>query len=126
MQGKEAGSARKIIEHAQALQDRGCFSIVLECIPVEIARLITKKLRIPTIGIGAGVHCDGQVLVTYDLLGFVGRFKPKFVKQYANLNDSILSALRQFRREVLQEQFPDPNHSYNMEQREWDQINIPR
>jgi len=90
VQGKDASSAKKIIKNAVALEQRGCFSIVLECIPAPIASLITEKLSIPTIGIGAGPSCDGQVLVTNDLLGLFDRFHPKFVKQYVNLGESIM------------------------------------
>lgn len=118
VQGKDAQSARKIIKHAKELEEKGCFSIVLECIPVPIAEMITKQLSIPTIGIGAGQYCDGQVLVTHDILGLFDRFKPKFVKQYADLSASILESVRQFRREVEEGKFPDLLHSYSMSEQE--------
>ena len=118
VQGKDADSARKIIENAKALEQKGCFSIVLECIPTPIAEMITQQLSIPTIGIGAGVHCDGQVLVTHDLLGLFDRFKPKFVKQYTNLGISILEGLNLFRKEVEEGKFPDLLHSYSIKSEE--------
>jgi len=114
VQGKDADSARKIIDRAKALEERGCFSIVLECIPKQIAQIITKELNIPTIGIGAGVNCDGQVLVTHDLLGLVSRHKPKFIKNYVNLNEGILTGIKEFKKEVDEGRFPGPEHSYKV------------
>ena len=114
VQGKDADSARKIIEDAKALEKQGCFSIVLECIPSQIAQIITEQLSIPTIGIGAGQHCDGQVLVTHDLIGLFDRFKPKFVKQYADLGATIKESVRHFCKEVEEGKFPDQAHSYSM------------
>ncbi|MBN1869696.1 MAG: 3-methyl-2-oxobutanoate hydroxymethyltransferase [Candidatus Omnitrophica bacterium] len=114
VQGKDADSARKIIQYAKELEARGFFSVILECIPSQIAKIITEQLSIPTIGIGAGEYCDGQVLVTHDLLGLFDRYKPKFVKQYVNLGMSILEGVKQFRKEVEEGKFPDPLHSYSM------------
>jgi len=122
VQGKDADSAKAIITNAKALQGCGCFSIVLECMPAKIAQILTEELSIPTIGIGAGVHCDGQVLVTHDVLGLVSRFKPKFVKQYVNLNDSILAGLKQYRQEVVSGQFPDEQHSYTIHSDELEKL----
>ena len=118
VQGKDAESAQKIIKHAKDLQEKGCFSIVLECIPTQIAEMITQELSIPTIGIGAGVHCDGQVLVTHDILGLFDRFKPKFVKQYTNLGTSIIEGVQHFCKEVEEGKFPDALHSYSMNEQE--------
>ena len=118
VQGKDAESAQKIIEHAKDLQEKGCFSIVLECIPTQIAEMITQELSIPTIGIGAGPHCDGQVLVTHDILGLFDRFKPKFVKQYTNLGTSIIEGVQHFYKEVEEGKFPDALHSYSMNEQE--------
>ena len=112
VQGKDAESASKIIEGALALEAKGCFSIVLECIPATLARMITEQLNIPTIGIGAGIDCDGQVLVTHDVLGFFDRFRPRFAKEYINLNSLILKAITQFKQEVETGQFPTAAHSY--------------
>ncbi len=114
MQGKDAVSAKNIIDHAKALEAKGCFSVVLECIPAEIAALITEKLLIPTIGIGAGPACDGQVLVTHDVLGLFDRFKPKFVKQYVRVDNLICDGVGRFCDEVRSGRFPDAAHSYFM------------
>jgi 3-methyl-2-oxobutanoate hydroxymethyltransferase len=118
VQGKDAESARKIIQRAKELEEKGCFSIVLECIPAPIAEMITQQLSIPTIGIGAGQYCDGQVLVTHDILGLFNRFKPKFVKQYADLETSVIQGVQRFCREVEEGKFPDASHSYSMNERE--------
>lgn len=118
-QGKTAASARRILEDALLLQEAGCFSIVLESIPPRLAEYVSQKLEIPTIGIGAGAGCDGQVLVLHDLLGLFERFTPKFVRQYANLNPVILQALRTYRTEVEQRSFPTPQHAVEMKDEEW-------
>ncbi len=118
VQGKDAAAAAKIIEQAKILEKCGCFAIVLECVPAEIAAIITRALKIPTIGIGAGVACDGQVLVTYDMLGIFTRFHPKFVKQYADLGAEIKKAVSQFYSEVKTGKFPDAEHSFGMKKEE--------
>ena len=118
VQGKDAQAAEELIEHAKDLQRLGCFSIVLECIPDKIAEIITAELSIPTIGIGAGVHCDGQVLVTHDLLGLFSRYHPKFVKQYVNLAPLIVQAVQQYAKEVREGKFPDEEHSFKMKEEE--------
>jgi 3-methyl-2-oxobutanoate hydroxymethyltransferase len=123
VQGKDAQAAQKLIEQASLLEALGCFSIVLECVPDKIAKLITQKLTIPTIGIGAGVHCDGQVLVTYDMLGLFERFTPKFVKKYTNLSPLILKAVEDYKNEVLQEKFPGQEHSFTIKEEELDKLN---
>jgi len=114
VQGKDAQSAQQILVNAKALEAAGCFCVVLECIPTELAQMITQELSIPTIGIGAGVHCDGQVLVTHDLLGYVELFQPKFTKKYAHLDGVILTALKEYCREVKDGRFPDDDHSYHI------------
>ena len=119
VQGKLAEDAQKITEHAKAFEARGCFSLVLECIPRELAKIITENLLIPTIGIGAGPHCDGQVLVTHDLLGLFERFKPKFVKEYVNVSSVIVKGIQKFRKDVLKGKFPDRAHSYSMDSKEF-------
>jgi 3-methyl-2-oxobutanoate hydroxymethyltransferase len=113
VQGKDEDTARKLIEDAVALQQAGAYALVLEGVPLELAQQITQRLTIPTIGIGAGVHCDGQVLVCYDLLGMNPHFKPKFVKRYANLHGDIKGAAEAFFSEVRGEQFPDEQHSFH-------------
>jgi 3-methyl-2-oxobutanoate hydroxymethyltransferase len=122
VQGKDAESAQKIIKNAKALEAKGCFSIVLECIPHQIAKMITEELRIPTIGIGAGSHCDGQVLVTHDLLGLTSRHKPKFIKKYVDLNEGILSGIKEFKKEVEEGRFPDDKHSYMIDTEELNKL----
>jgi 3-methyl-2-oxobutanoate hydroxymethyltransferase len=114
VQGKDTASAQAIIRNAQALQDAGCFSVVLECIPKEVAEVITGQLKIPTIGIGAGPHCDGQVLVIHDLLGLFSRYQPKFSKKYADLGPQILQAVKQYKKEVTSGEFPDDAHSFHL------------
>lgn len=118
VQGKTAVSAQTMLEDALALQDAGCFAIVLEAIPASVATAISKRLTIPTIGIGAGAGCDGQVLVYHDMLGLFDKFVPKFVKQYAHLGDIIIEALETYRDEVKNGTFPAPEHTYPMEQEE--------
>ena len=114
VQGKDAESAQAIIKNAQAMQDSGCFSVVLECVPQEIAQVITGQLKIPTIGIGAGPYFDGQVLVIHDLLGLSSRHQPKFSKKYVDLGPQIVQAVQQFKKEVASGQFPDDAHSFHM------------
>lgn len=112
LQGKTEEQAKRIIEDALRLQDKGAVAIVLEVIPSELAKEITESLVIPTIGIGAGPHCNGQVLVLHDLLGLFEKFTPKFVKKYANLRDEVLKAIRQYKEEVEKGVFPDREHSF--------------
>ncbi len=122
VQGRDAQTAQKLIQQAKALEKAGCFSLVLECVPDAISKMISEQLKIPTIGIGAGVHCDGQVLVTYDLLGLFVRFHPKFVKQYADLSSVIKSAVGKFTEEVKGGQFPDDAHSFSIKPEELKKI----
>lgn len=118
VQGKNTEAARRILQQAQALEETGCFSIVLECVPDKLAALITKKLKIPTIGIGAGIYCDGQVLVTHDMLGLYERFIPKFVKQYVNLSKEISKAIENYINEVRKGKFPSIEHTFSMKAEE--------
>jgi 3-methyl-2-oxobutanoate hydroxymethyltransferase len=118
VQGKTAVTAHHLLEDALALQGAGCFAIVLEAIPAPVAAVITQRLYIPTIGIGAGANCDGQVLVYHDMLGLFDRFRPKFVKQYANVGETVVSALSTFRDEVVNGRFPTEEHSYPMKAEE--------
>jgi 3-methyl-2-oxobutanoate hydroxymethyltransferase len=118
VQGRDAEAAKRLISQALELEKAGCFSIVLECVPDRIAEIITQKVAIPTIGIGAGPHCDGQVLVSYDLLGLFQRFQPKFVKRYVDLSDLISKALVEYKNEVLSGRFPDREHSFTIKEEE--------
>lgn len=122
VQGRDAQTAQEIIENARILQEVGCFSIVLECIPQELAKVITQTLTIPTIGIGSGVGCDGQVLVINDLLGLFDRYQPKFTKKYADLSPVILDAVKRYKVEVEQMVFPGPEHSFKMDPGEFEKI----
>jgi len=112
VQGREKETAERLKREAKALEEAGCFSIVLEAIPSWLAEEVTETVSVPTIGIGAGPHCDGQVLVLHDVLGIFQEFKPKFVKRYANLREEILRALKEYVREVQQGKFPTPEYSY--------------
>lgn len=123
VQGKDAQAAQRLIEEARELEKLGCFSIVLECVPDKIAEIITQKLKIPTIGIGAGIHCDGQVLVTHDLLGLFERFTPKFVKKYINLSPLIEKALEEYKNEVTQGKFPTAEYSFSIKEEELKKLN---
>lgn len=111
IQGKEDAAANRIMEDARMIEEAGAFSVVLECVPAPLAGKITKALSIPTIGIGAGVDCDGQVLVINDMLGMFERFTPKFVKRYCNLNAQMKDSVRQYIDEVKSGKFPDEEHS---------------
>ena len=113
VQGKDQESAKKLVELAKACDKVGCFSIVLECIPLELAKEITKTISIPTIGIGAGIHCDGQVLVTHDILGLFEMFKPKFVKRYAEIGNAMKKAFEQYAEEVRKGKFPSDEYSFH-------------
>jgi 3-methyl-2-oxobutanoate hydroxymethyltransferase len=119
MQGKTAATAQRLLEDALMLEEAGCFSIVLESVPAQLAAYISKRLSIPTIGIGAGAGCDGQVLVTHDLLGLFERFTPKFVKKYANLHDEMQKAFTEYISDVQDMQFPASEHSVMMNEAEW-------
>lgn len=119
-QGKTAVAAKRLVEDALILEEAGAFSIVLESVPARLAELISKKLSIPTIGIGAGVGCDGQVLVTHDLLGLFDRFTPKFVKKYANFHDAMHKAFTDYIDDVETKRFPAQEHTVDMEDKEWE------
>jgi len=114
VRGRDAAGAARILAQALALQEVGCFALVLECIPEPVAKEITERVSIPTIGIGAGRFCDGQVLVTHDVLGLFDRFKPKFAKRYADLSMMIKQAVGTYRDEVRTREFPGPEHGFSM------------
>jgi len=112
VQGKDHASATRLLDDAKILEEAGAFSVVLECVPAALAEKITASLSISTIGIGGGIHCDGQVLVVHDMLGLFERFTPKFVKKYASLNVQIKEAVAQYVDEVKKGAFPGPEHSF--------------
>lgn len=114
VQGKDEQAAKKLIDDARALEGAGVFSIVLECVPAQLAKMVTEMLKVATIGIGAGPYCDGQVLVIHDMLGLYPRTSPKFVKKYVNLQEDIAAALKQYKEEVEERSFPGPEHSFSM------------
>lgn len=118
VQGKDEAGAKSILNDALALQDAGVFALVLECVPAPLAKSISERLEIPTIGIGAGVYCDGQVLVINDMLGLYSRLLPKFVKRYATLHESIGEAVGNYKAEVKSGAFPAPEHSFGLEEKE--------
>lgn len=113
VQGRDEAAAQRLVDEAKMVEDAGAFSLVVEGVPVELARKITESISIPTIGIGGGPHCDGQILVIHDLLGLFDRFVPKFVKRYANLKETSVDAIRRYIAEVESGEFPGPEQSYN-------------
>jgi len=115
VRGRTSEAAERILGDARELQDAGAFSLVLEAVPAELARTVTDALHIPTIGIGAGPHCDGQVLVVHDMLGLTAGRVPRFVKRYANLGEQAVEAMRAFAREVAEGEFPAAEHTYASE-----------
>jgi len=112
VQGKTEAAAKKLVEEAHIVEDAGAFSLLLEAIPMGLAKKITEELSIPTIGIGAGPHCDGQILVLHDVIGLFERFVPKFVKQYANLKEDALNAIKTYREEIEKGIFPSKDQSF--------------
>ncbi|OHD66249.1 MAG: 3-methyl-2-oxobutanoate hydroxymethyltransferase [Spirochaetes bacterium RBG_13_51_14] len=122
VQGKDIETAHRLIEQARALEAAGCFGIVLECVPWQIAKIITEDIQIPTIGIGAGVHCDGQVLVLNDMLGLFKRFTPKFVKIYEDLFSAAVSGIQKYADEVRSGAFPSEKESFSMNEEEFNKL----
>ena len=114
VKGKENKEARAIVKDAENLQKAGVFAVVLECIPLELARVVTERLEVPTIGIGAGPHCDGQILVFHDLAGYSNGYLPKFVKRYAQLHDQMREAVQEYIRDISTGEFPGAEHSYHL------------
>lgn len=122
IQGKTADAAMKILEDAFAIQDAGCFMLEFEAVPAKIAGVISQQLEIPTIGIGAGAGTDGQILLSYDLLGVFTDFKPKFTKRYANLTEVAVAGLSAYVQDVKSGSFPDDDHSYGVAEAEYDRF----
>jgi 3-methyl-2-oxobutanoate hydroxymethyltransferase len=121
-QGKTAPAAKRLLEDAFLLEEAGCFGIVLESVPGRLAELISQKIAIPTIGIGAGAGCDGQVLVTHDLLGLFDRFTPRFVKKYADLHTEMQTAFTEYITDVQARAFPAQEHTVEMNDGEWEEL----
>jgi len=122
IQGRTADAAMKILEDALAIEDAGCFMLEFEAVPAKIATLISQQLTIPTIGIGAGVGCDGQILLCYDLLGVFTDFKPKFTKRYGKVTEHAVAAIKQYVDEVKTGAFPDDDHSYKVDDGEYEKF----
>ena len=122
IQGRTAETAMKILEDALAIEDAGCFMLEFEAVPAKIARLISEQLTIPTIGIGAGVGTDGQILLCHDLLGVFTDFKPKFTKRFAKLTEVAVTGIRQYIKEVKEGSFPDDDHSYTVKEDEYEKF----
>jgi 3-methyl-2-oxobutanoate hydroxymethyltransferase len=122
IQGRTADAAMKILEDALAIQDAGCFMLEFEAVPAKIARVISRELEIPTIGIGAGAGTDGQILLSYDLLGVFTDFKPKFTKRYAKLTEVAVAGISQYIKEVKDGTFPDDDHSYSVKDDEYERF----
>ena len=125
VQGRHAEAARRLVQAAKSLAHAGCYSIVLEGVPVQVAEMVTDAVEIPTIGIGAGPHCDGQVLVFHDLLGLETRLAPKFVRRYADLDTLATDALRRFAEDVRSGAFPSARESYHLSEQELSALGIP-
>ena len=122
VQGTDIATARKLVRDAKALEAAGAFMLTLECVPDKVAELICKELTIPATGIGAGPYTDGQSLNVYDFLGIFERFTPKFVKKYANMSETILQALQQYKEEVEKGVFPGPEHTYHIDEKVMDEV----
>jgi 3-methyl-2-oxobutanoate hydroxymethyltransferase len=118
IQGKDMEEAKKIMKDAKALEEAGICALVLECVPSELAKDITESISIPTVGIGAGPYCDGQILVTHDMLGITQGHRPKFVKQYANIDEIMKNGLKNYINDVESGSFPSKEHSFTAEKRE--------
>lgn len=114
VQGKSEEAAKKLLEDAKAVEEAGAFAVVLECVPAKLAELISKSISIPTIGIGAGAGCDGQILVYQDMLGLFSDFTPKFVKKYANVGEMMTQAFRDYIADVQEGSFPAPEHTFTI------------
>ena len=122
VQGKDRDGAKRVVADALALEEAGCFSVVLEAVPARLAALVSSRLRIPTIGIGAGAGCDSQVLVAHDLLGLLPGVTARFVKRYESLFDRMTGALAAYRADVLSGAFPAAEHTYEMPDAEWEAV----
>jgi 3-methyl-2-oxobutanoate hydroxymethyltransferase len=118
VEGKNEKDAQGVLDDALNLQKAGVFAVILECIPMELARIVTKKLDVPTIGIGAGPYCDGQILVFHDLVGFLNGYLPKFVKRYVHLHDVLSQAVGDYCMDVRKGVFPDDSHSYHIKSKD--------
>ena len=117
-QGRDVQTAKRVIEDALAIEEAGAFAIILECVPDQISKIVTERLRIPTISYGAGAYCDGQGLVAHDILGMFHRFTPKFVKKYADLSEPIMGAFEAYIADVVSGRFPKDEHSFHIKEKD--------
>lgn len=124
VQGKTADSAKALVEDAKALEDAGVFSILIECVPAEVGKLITENVSVPTLGLGAGADTDGQIVIVHDMIGFFAKFRPKFVKQYCNLTEILLNAFKSYVEDVKSGEFPKPEHFYKISKEELEKIGV--
>ena len=122
LQGKTAEDAMVILEDALAIQDAGCFMLEFEAVPGKIAALISDQLEIPTLGVGAGIGCDGQILLCYDLLGVFTDFKPKFTKRFSNVTEVAVKGIKDYAKEVRDKTFPDDDHTYGVDDKEYEKF----
>ncbi len=122
VQGKDALMAKRIIDDAKALEEAGAFSVLLECVPSKVSKLVTERAEIPIISIGAGPDCDGQVLIFHDMFGLYPAFTPKFAKQYADLGETIVQGLKQFAEEVREGAFPEPKHCFTISDQQYEEL----
>ncbi|MDD5019706.1 MAG: 3-methyl-2-oxobutanoate hydroxymethyltransferase [Candidatus Omnitrophica bacterium] len=122
VQGKDAQAAHRLIGQARDFEKTGCFAVLLECVPAQVSRVITQALKVPTIGIGAGFSCDGQVLVTHDMLGLFERFKPRFVRQYARMTQDMVRAFEEFQSDVREGRFPAEEHCFKIKEEEFRKV----
>jgi 3-methyl-2-oxobutanoate hydroxymethyltransferase len=122
VQAKKSENALDLIEDAKILEKSGVFSIVLEMVTSDVSKIITKSVKVPTIGIGSGIDCDGQVLVVHDMLGMFEKIKPKFAKRYLNLSDEIRNAVSSYVKDVKEKRFPEEEHTFSMEKSELEKV----
>jgi len=122
VQAKKSEDAVKLIEDARILEKAGVFSIVFEMVTSDVAKIITENVKVPTIGIGSGINCDGQVLVVHDMLGMFEKIKPKFAKRYLNLSEDIRNAINSYVKDVKEEKFPEQEHTFSMEKNELEKL----
>ena len=121
-QGTDLETGSRVIEDALAVEKAGAFAIILECVPGQISKIVTERLKIPTISYGAGIHCDGQGLVAHDILGIFDRFTPKFVKKYSNLGQQIQGAFEEYVDDVVSQQFPEDEHTFHIKKDQLDAV----
>jgi 3-methyl-2-oxobutanoate hydroxymethyltransferase len=122
VRGKDAETANSLFEDAKAIEEAGAFAVLLECVPAKVTERITKELKLLTLSIGAGPHCDGQLLIMHDVIGLFEAFQPKFVKQYVNISPLVENAFRQYSTDVKSGAFPAPGHFYHIKQEELDKF----